>query len=48
VPITGDRERAAEFAEYAEAGADYLVLGVIGSDWRTQTERIAEARARLD
>ena len=47
--ITGSPARVAErFAEYAEAGADHLVLGVVGDDWRRQCELIAEARALLD
>jgi hypothetical protein len=49
VPIIGGPVRAAErFAEYARAGADHLVLGIIGDDWRRQCELIAEARALLD
>lgn len=48
VPITGEPARAAErFAGYAEAGASYLVLNVIGGDWRRQVELIAEARALM-
>lgn len=48
LPITGSPARAAErFAEYARAGAEHLVLGVIGGDWRRQCELIAEARALL-
>jgi alkanesulfonate monooxygenase SsuD/methylene tetrahydromethanopterin reductase-like flavin-dependent oxidoreductase (luciferase family) len=46
IPITGTPAEAAErFHQYAEAGADHLILGVIGDDWRHQYERIAEARA---
>ena len=49
IPITGSTARAAErFAEYAGAGADHLVLGIIDGDWREQCELIAEARALLD
>jgi alkanesulfonate monooxygenase SsuD/methylene tetrahydromethanopterin reductase-like flavin-dependent oxidoreductase (luciferase family) len=48
LPITGSPAQAAvRFAEYAEAGAEHLVLGVIGGDWRQQCELIAEARARV-
>jgi alkanesulfonate monooxygenase SsuD/methylene tetrahydromethanopterin reductase-like flavin-dependent oxidoreductase (luciferase family) len=48
IPITGPPAQAAErFAEYAGAGADHLVLGVIGGDWQEQCELIAEARALL-
>lgn len=48
VPIIGDTESAAQrFAEYADAGAQYLVLGSIGGDWGRQCELIAEARALL-
>jgi alkanesulfonate monooxygenase SsuD/methylene tetrahydromethanopterin reductase-like flavin-dependent oxidoreductase (luciferase family) len=46
--VTGGAAQAAErFAEYARAGAEHLVLGVIGGDWRRQCELIAEARALL-
>ncbi|GAA1018818.1 hypothetical protein Aple_025930 [Acrocarpospora pleiomorpha] len=46
LPITGPPPQAAErFREYAEAGADHLVLGVIGDDWQHQCELIAEARS---
>lgn len=48
IPITGSPAEAAErFAEYAAAGADHLVLGLIGEDWRQQCELLAEARALL-
>jgi hypothetical protein len=46
--VTGGAAQAAErFAEYARAGAEHLVLGVIGGGWRRQCELIAEARALL-
>jgi alkanesulfonate monooxygenase SsuD/methylene tetrahydromethanopterin reductase-like flavin-dependent oxidoreductase (luciferase family) len=49
IPITGGAAQAAQrFAEYAGAGAEHLVLGVIGGDWREQCELIAEARTLLD
>jgi alkanesulfonate monooxygenase SsuD/methylene tetrahydromethanopterin reductase-like flavin-dependent oxidoreductase (luciferase family) len=49
VPITGSPARAAErFAEYARAGAEHLVLGIVGEDWLRQCELIAETRALLD
>ena len=49
VPITGSPRRAAErFAEYGSAGAQHLVLGIIGEDWLRQCELIAEARALLE
>jgi alkanesulfonate monooxygenase SsuD/methylene tetrahydromethanopterin reductase-like flavin-dependent oxidoreductase (luciferase family) len=48
VPIIGDAESAAErFSEYVDTGAQYLVLGSIGEDWRRQWELIAEGRALL-
>lgn len=47
-PITGDPLAAAErFAEYMEAGAEYVVLGILGDDWEHQCELLAEARALL-
>lgn len=49
VPIVGTPAYAAErFAEYHDAGADHLVLGVIGDNWKHHYELIAEARALLD
>jgi alkanesulfonate monooxygenase SsuD/methylene tetrahydromethanopterin reductase-like flavin-dependent oxidoreductase (luciferase family) len=47
--FTGEPAKAAErFAEYAQAGASHLVLGIIGDNWRRQCELIAEARALSD
>jgi alkanesulfonate monooxygenase SsuD/methylene tetrahydromethanopterin reductase-like flavin-dependent oxidoreductase (luciferase family) len=47
--FTGEPAQAAErFAEYAQAGASHLVLGVIGDGWPRQCELIAAARALLD
>jgi alkanesulfonate monooxygenase SsuD/methylene tetrahydromethanopterin reductase-like flavin-dependent oxidoreductase (luciferase family) len=47
-PITGDPLSAAErFAEYMEAGAEYVVLGILADDWEAQCELLAEARALL-
>ena len=49
VPIVGTPADAAErFAEYQDAGADHLVLGVIGDNWKHQYDLVAEARALLD
>jgi alkanesulfonate monooxygenase SsuD/methylene tetrahydromethanopterin reductase-like flavin-dependent oxidoreductase (luciferase family) len=45
IPIIGTPARAAErFRQYAEAGVEHLILGVIGPDWQRQYELIAEAR----
>lgn len=46
IPFTGGPERAAERIDaYADAGADHLVFGVAGPDWRHQFELLAEARS---
>jgi alkanesulfonate monooxygenase SsuD/methylene tetrahydromethanopterin reductase-like flavin-dependent oxidoreductase (luciferase family) len=46
--ITGDSRTAAErFAEYVEAGAEYLVLGILGDGWEAQCELLAEVHALL-
>ncbi len=48
IPLTGTPAQAAERAlAYAEAGADHLVVGVAGPDWRLQYELLAEARELL-
>jgi alkanesulfonate monooxygenase SsuD/methylene tetrahydromethanopterin reductase-like flavin-dependent oxidoreductase (luciferase family) len=48
IPLTGTPAQAAERAlAYAEAGADHLVVGVVGSDWRRQYELLAETRRLL-
>ena len=39
---------AARFAGYAAAGANHLVVGIIGDDWRRQCELLAEARTLLN
>jgi alkanesulfonate monooxygenase SsuD/methylene tetrahydromethanopterin reductase-like flavin-dependent oxidoreductase (luciferase family) len=49
LPITGTPAQAAErFAAYADAGATWLVLNILGDDWKAQWELIAEATALLD
>lgn len=48
VPITGDIPRVADrLAEYAYAGVDHLVIGLVGDDWRTTCDLLAQARASL-
>jgi alkanesulfonate monooxygenase SsuD/methylene tetrahydromethanopterin reductase-like flavin-dependent oxidoreductase (luciferase family) len=47
VPLAGTPAQAAErVMAYAEAGADHLVVGVAGADWRRQYELLAETRRR--
>ncbi|WP_341716273.1 hypothetical protein QQG74_19915 [Micromonospora sp. FIMYZ51] len=49
IPITGTPHDAARrLAAYHRAGADHLVIGFSGGDWRRQCELLAEARALLD
>ncbi|HEX4216318.1 MAG TPA: LLM class flavin-dependent oxidoreductase [Candidatus Dormibacteraeota bacterium] len=49
LPITGGAEQAAErMHAYAEAGASWLVLSLIGPDWRRQSELLARARQLLE
>jgi alkanesulfonate monooxygenase SsuD/methylene tetrahydromethanopterin reductase-like flavin-dependent oxidoreductase (luciferase family) len=46
IPITGHPAEAAErLAAYHGAGADHLVMGISGGDWRRQCDLLAEARA---
>jgi alkanesulfonate monooxygenase SsuD/methylene tetrahydromethanopterin reductase-like flavin-dependent oxidoreductase (luciferase family) len=48
IPITGRPAEAAErLAAYRDAGADHVVIGVSGGDWRHQCALLAEARAAL-
>lgn len=48
VPVTGDVPQAADrLAEYADAGVDHLVIGLVGDDWQTTCELLAQARAGL-
>ncbi len=49
VPIVGTPAHAAEqFALYRDAGADHLVLGIVGDHWKRQCDLIAEARELLN
>lgn len=48
LPVTGGPDEAAErIARYAAEGAEHLVIGLSGPDWRTQVELLAEVRAAL-
>lgn len=48
VPITGTITRVADrLAEYADAGVDHLVIGLVGDSWQTQCDSLAQARATL-
>ncbi|WP_020673627.1 LLM class flavin-dependent oxidoreductase [Amycolatopsis nigrescens] len=48
IPITGPATAVAErFADYAEAGASHVVIGLTGPGWRAQAEVLAEARSLL-
>lgn len=48
VPITGGIPQAADrLAEYANAGVDHLVIGLVGDDWQTTCDHLAQARASL-
>jgi alkanesulfonate monooxygenase SsuD/methylene tetrahydromethanopterin reductase-like flavin-dependent oxidoreductase (luciferase family) len=49
IPITGGPKQVAEkLAEYHAVGAQHLVLGFSGANWRGQCEVLAEARSLLD
>lgn len=48
LPLTGTAEQAVDrLGQYAEAGASHAVLGVGGTDWRTQVDHLAAVRALL-
>jgi alkanesulfonate monooxygenase SsuD/methylene tetrahydromethanopterin reductase-like flavin-dependent oxidoreductase (luciferase family) len=48
LPLAGSAEQAADrLGRYAEAGASHAVLGVAGSDWRTQVDHLVAVRALL-
>lgn len=48
LPLTGEPDEVAErIAQYAAEGAEHLVVGLSGPDWRTQVELLAEVRAAL-
>ncbi|MFD6358075.1 LLM class flavin-dependent oxidoreductase [Nocardia tengchongensis] len=48
IPITGSPEQAAErIANYRDAGALQLVIGIAGGDWRRQCELLAHLRSGL-
>ncbi|MEU6024559.1 hypothetical protein [Micromonospora sp. NPDC047134] len=48
LPITGGPDEAAErLAEYAAHGANHVVIGLSGPDWRAQVDLLAEVRRRL-
>ncbi|ALG08907.1 LLM class flavin-dependent oxidoreductase [Kibdelosporangium phytohabitans] len=48
IPITGTpREAAERIAAFQAAGADHLVFGLSGTDWRKQCELLAEARSLI-
>jgi alkanesulfonate monooxygenase SsuD/methylene tetrahydromethanopterin reductase-like flavin-dependent oxidoreductase (luciferase family) len=48
LPVTGGPDEAAErIARYAAQGADHLVIGLSGPDWRTQVDLLAEVRTAL-
>jgi alkanesulfonate monooxygenase SsuD/methylene tetrahydromethanopterin reductase-like flavin-dependent oxidoreductase (luciferase family) len=48
VPITGSITQTGDrLAEYADAGVDHLVIGLVGHDWQTQCDLLARARATL-
>lgn len=49
LPLAGPPAQIAEgLAAYADAGAGHLVLGLIGTEWRTQCELLATARSVLE
>jgi alkanesulfonate monooxygenase SsuD/methylene tetrahydromethanopterin reductase-like flavin-dependent oxidoreductase (luciferase family) len=44
LPLSGPPAAVAErLEEYASAGAQHIVLGLIGSNWREQCDQLAEA-----
>ena len=48
LPVTGGPDEAAErLAEYAAHGANHVVIGLSGPDWRAQVDLLAEVRRRL-
>ncbi|TCC65515.1 LLM class flavin-dependent oxidoreductase [Kribbella pittospori] len=48
LPLTGTAEQVADqLGRYADAGASHAVLGVAGTDWRTQVDHLAAVRALL-
>lgn len=48
LPLAGGADQAADrLNEYADAGATHAVLGLAGTDWRTQVDRLAAVRALL-
>ena len=44
---TGLQVAADRLAAYRDAGAQHMVVGFAGGDWRRQCELLAEARALL-
>ena len=48
VPITGDLPQVADrLAEYVDARVDHLVIGLVGDDWQTTCDLLAQARTSL-
>ena len=48
LPVSGTPAAAAErLAAYCAAGADHLVVGLAGANWRHQVDLLAEARSLL-
>lgn len=48
IPISGSPAEATErLTAYEDAGAEHLVMGISGGDWRHQCDLLAEARAAL-
>ncbi|MGY4771438.1 LLM class flavin-dependent oxidoreductase [Kribbella sp. CWNU-51] len=48
LPLGGSVEQAADrLGQYADAGATHAVLGLGGTDWRTQVDRLAAVRTLL-
>ncbi|WP_329259401.1 LLM class flavin-dependent oxidoreductase [Actinoallomurus sp. NBC_01490] len=48
IPVTGSPAEAAErLAAYRDAGAEHVVVGLAGGDWRRQCGLLAEVRAAL-
>jgi alkanesulfonate monooxygenase SsuD/methylene tetrahydromethanopterin reductase-like flavin-dependent oxidoreductase (luciferase family) len=48
LPITGSVAQAADrLHEFSSAGADQLVLGIVGPNWRAQCDLLAQAHAEL-
>ncbi|MFI7062680.1 LLM class flavin-dependent oxidoreductase [Kribbella sp. NPDC050124] len=46
LPLAGGVEQVADrLGQYADAGASHAVLGLGGTDWRTQVDRLAAVRA---